>query len=100
MFSFLYRLILFFVAISVIQSVIRAVLRAFGGQKPRSAPGAAPSGAPPSGTASPGERSESTLLHQDPVCGTYVAAASSLRKISGGKVYHFCSEECRNRFSA
>jgi len=96
MFSFLYRLILFFVAISVIQSVIQAVVRAFRGQGPRNPPSAPP----PQGTAAAGERSESTLLHQDPVCGTYVAAASSLRKISGGTVYHFCSEECRNRFSA
>jgi YHS domain-containing protein len=76
--------------------VIQAVVRAFRGQGSRNAP-AAP---PPQATATPGARSESTLLHQDPVCGTYVAAVSSLRKISGGKVYHFCSEECRNRFSA
>jgi uncharacterized protein len=96
MFSYLFRLILFFIGISVLQSVIQAVLRAFRGQGPRNAP-AAPS---PRSAASSGEPSESTLLHQDPVCGTYVAAASSLRKISGGKVYHFCSEECRNRFNA
>ena len=96
MFSFLSRLILFFVAISVIQSVIQALVRAFRGPGPRRAP-PAPS---QQSAASPGERSESTLLHQDPVCGTYVAAASSLRKISGGKVYHFCSEDCRNRFNA
>ena len=41
-----------------------------------------------------------TVLHQDPVCGTYVAANSSLRKICGGKVFHFCSEECRDRYVA
>ena len=33
------------------------------------------------------------------VCGTYVAVDSSLKKISGGKVYHFCSPECRERFT-
>jgi YHS domain-containing protein len=95
MFSFIYRLILFFVAISVIQAVVQALVRAFRGQGQRHV-----RGTPPRSPAPPGEPSESTLLHQDPVCGTYVAAASSLRKISGGKVYHFCSEECRNRFSA
>ena len=95
MFSFLYRLILFFIAISVIQSVSQALVRAFRNPGPPNA-----QRAPTRGAAPPGARSESTLLHQDPVCGTYVAAASSLRKISGGKVYHFCSEECRNRFSA
>ncbi|HVY94237.1 MAG TPA: YHS domain-containing protein [Bryobacteraceae bacterium] len=95
MFSFIYRLILFFIAISVIQSVIQALARAFRGQGPRNVPGGAPKT-----TASSSGPSESTLLHQDPVCGTYVAAASSLRKISHGKVYHFCSEECRNKFDA
>lgn len=95
MFSFLYRLILFFIAISLLQGVIQAVVRAFRGPKTRGGP------APPAQKpASPGEPSASTLLHQDPVCGTYVAAASSLRKITGGKVYHFCSEECRDRFNA
>jgi YHS domain-containing protein len=100
MFSFLFRLILFFVAISVIQAVIQALLRAVRGQGPRNVSGAGSRGTVPTGAAPPAEPSESTLLHQDPVCGTYVAAASSLRRISHGKVYHFCSEECRNRFSA
>ncbi|HVW07361.1 MAG TPA: YHS domain-containing protein [Bryobacteraceae bacterium] len=95
MFSFIYRLILFFIAISVIQSVIQALVRAFRGQGPRNVPGAAPRT-----TNSASGPSESTLLHQDPVCGTYVAAGSSLRKISHGRVYHFCSEECRNKFHA
>jgi YHS domain-containing protein len=93
MFSFIFRLILFFIAISVIQAAIRAVVRAFRG------PATPSPRAPRQGTPAAGEPSASTLLHQDPVCGTYVAAASSLRKISGGKVYHFCSEECRDRFS-
>jgi YHS domain-containing protein len=100
MFSYLFRLILFFVAISVIQSVIQALVRAFRGQGPRNAPGRGSQATAPRNAASSGEPSESTLLHQDPVCGTYVTAASSLRKISGGKVYHFCSEDCRNRFNA
>lgn len=100
MFSYLFRLILFFIAISVIQSVIQALVRAFRGQGPRNTPAGRASGRAAPQSAASSEPSESTLLHQDPVCGTYVAAASSLRKISGGKVYHFCSEECRNRFSA
>ncbi len=83
-----FRFIVLFVAISVIRSVVTAVVRAFrGGERPRSP---APSGDPgPSGA---------TALHQDPVCGTYVATAGSFRKISGGKVVHFCSEECRDRY--
>jgi YHS domain-containing protein len=40
----------------------------------------------------------STLLQQDPVCGTYVASDLSLKRIVRGKVVHFCSTECRDRF--
>lgn len=47
----------------------------------------------------PDNPSESTLLHQDPVCGTYVAAGSSFRKICHGEVFHFCSEECRDKYA-
>jgi len=39
------------------------------------------------------------MLQCDPVCGTYVAVDSSLKKISNGKVFHFCSPECRERFT-
>ena len=91
MFAYLFRMLVFFVTISVVRSVIQAVVRAFRGT---SAP---PN---PSPQVPPGTPSASTLLHQDPVCGTYVAAGSSLRKICGGKVFHFCSEECRDRFVA
>jgi YHS domain-containing protein len=94
MLSYLFRFFLIFVAISVARSVIMAILGALRGPKTPSKREASPRTAE-----AEGEGSASTLLHQDPVCGTYVAAASSLRKISAGKVYHFCSEECRNRFS-
>lgn len=96
MFALLYRLLLIFFAVSVLRSVIRAIMQALRGSGGQ--PGPAASRQHPAAPA--GEASESTLLHQDPVCGTYVAAAGSLRKISKGKVYHFCSEDCRNRFNA
>jgi len=41
-----------------------------------------------------------TVLHQDPVCGTYVAPDTSLKRIIDGKVVHFCSAECRDRYRA
>ena len=40
------------------------------------------------------------MLQQDPVCGTYVAIDSSLKKISDGRVMHFCSAECRDKYRA
>ena len=88
MFAFIERLILFMIAISAIRSVVRFVQgmgSRFGAQsRPRAnyAPGA------PS----------ATMLQQDPVCGTYVAIDSSLKRIMDGKVVHFCSPECRDKY--
>ncbi len=39
-------------------------------------------------------------LVQDPVCGTYVALETSLKKIIKGKVVYFCSEECKDKYTA
>lgn len=40
-----------------------------------------------------------TLLQQDPVCGTYVSVESSLKRLHDGRVIHFCSPECRDRYA-
>ena len=37
-------------------------------------------------------------LKKDPVCGTYVSAATSVRQKVGGEVVYFCSDECRAKF--
>jgi YHS domain-containing protein len=39
-----------------------------------------------------------TMLQQDPVCGTYVAIDASLKRVVNGKVLHFCSDQCRDRY--
>jgi YHS domain-containing protein len=96
MFAFLARLILFLVAISVIRSVIGFVQRALSGVRPPSAVRGT-DGAASSGTA-PGTPS-TTMLQQDPVCGTYVAVDSSLKRVVHGKVIHFCSAECRDKYT-
>jgi YHS domain-containing protein len=92
MFPFLARLILFLIAISVIRSVVSFVQRALSrSRQPPAAPvrsGASQSGPP--GT---------TMLQQDPVCGTYVAVDSSLKRVVAGRVLHFCSAECRDKYS-
>jgi YHS domain-containing protein len=91
MFGFFRLLLVVFFVIPLIRSVIQTVVRAFRGTE---VPPVRKTGQPP-----PASASASTLLHRDPVCGTYVAAASSLRRISHGKVFHFCSEACRDRFA-
>jgi YHS domain-containing protein len=37
-------------------------------------------------------------LKKDPVCGTYVSAAASVKKTVHGEVVHFCSEACRDKY--
>lgn len=36
-------------------------------------------------------------LHKDPVCGTYVAESSAIRRQIGGRTYFYCSEDCRKK---
>ena len=92
MFSFLFRLILFLIAISAIKSAVNYGRRLWYGIQP---------GRPIVRSRSTGQSPPpSTVLQMDPVCGTYVAVDSSFKKIAAGKVYHFCSIECRNRFNA
>ncbi len=38
-------------------------------------------------------------LKKDPVCGTYVSAATAITRTVKGQVLHFCSTECRDRYS-
>jgi YHS domain-containing protein len=37
-------------------------------------------------------------LKKDPVCGTFVAVASSIKKTVNGEVVHFCSTACRDKY--
>jgi YHS domain-containing protein len=93
--SLIERLILMLIAVSVIRSVIRflqGITGRFGTHiSPRmnhSAPMGSRSQAAP----------QATMLQQDPVCGTYVAIDASLKRVVNGKVLHFCSDDCRDRY--
>lgn len=37
-------------------------------------------------------------LVKDPQCGTYVPVSSAITATIDGETYHFCSEECRDRY--
>jgi YHS domain-containing protein len=93
MFGLLRSLIELLIVISVIRSVINYIRRLWntnGIPRPtmfRQQP-------PPHRQQQPG----STILQQDPVCGTYVSVESSLKKLVNGRVVYFCSPECRNRY--
>jgi YHS domain-containing protein len=104
MFEFIGRILEILVAFAMIRSVLQVVVRMFRGMTgPRDggSPGPVRHPAPDPIRAAPSSGPDaSTLLHQDPVCGTYVAAGSSYRKICRGQVCHFCSEACRDRYAA
>ena len=40
----------------------------------------------------------STMLHKDPVCGTYVSEAVAVPWKEGGRALWFCSEACRDKY--
>jgi len=89
MLSFLVRVLLFAIAISVVRSVVTAVHRAFTSTR---------TGRPLSSPRS--TEQSTTMLQQDPVCGTYVAVDTSLKRVVNGRVVHFCSPECRDKYKA
>jgi YHS domain-containing protein len=37
-------------------------------------------------------------LKKDPVCGTYVSTSASVTRTVDGKLIHFCSKECRDKY--
>ncbi|MGA3041005.1 MAG: hypothetical protein ABSF54_09490 [Bryobacteraceae bacterium] len=39
-------------------------------------------------------------LKKDPVCGTYVSADTSVTKKIDGRIVHFCSPACRDKYRA
>jgi YHS domain-containing protein len=68
--------------------IVRSAVRGFLTNRRRTA-----AARPPEPIQSGGE------LKKDPVCGTYVSAASSFTRTVNGQLFHFCSKECRDRYS-
>jgi YHS domain-containing protein len=91
MFRFIFYLITTIILISVVRMVAGVLLKGVGtffGNSDSSHPGTANS--VPLG----GE------LKKDPVCGTFVSTATSIKKTVDGSVVHFCSVDCRDKFHA
>jgi YHS domain-containing protein len=70
--------------LTVLRYVIGAITRGFSGLFQPEAPKRA---------AAPGGE-----LKKDPVCGTFVATATSVKKTVRGEVVHFCSADCRDKY--
>jgi len=94
MFRAIFYLLLTVVVITVLKSIIGVVLK---GVAEAMKPGSTAAGAGPR----PSNQVPLTgELKKDPVCGTYIAAATSLKEKVGGQVFHFCSTECRDKYVA
>jgi YHS domain-containing protein len=77
--------------ISLLRSVIGIITKGFGDAfqgATRPSPAARPT--VPAG----GE------LKKDPVCGTFISAATALHRQVRGETYYFCSAVCRDKFKA
>ena len=84
----LFRLILLLIVVVAVRSLIGYAARAF-----RSVGAKAGSANPSAEAARSGGE-----LKKDPVCGIFVSAGSSVKKSIDGKVIHFCSAACRDKF--
>jgi YHS domain-containing protein len=87
MFRNVFRLILVFIGAVFIRHVIMLIIRAF------SHVAGVTTRAPETPVAQSGGE-----LKQDPVCGTFVAVSSSIKKTVKGDVIHFCSTACRDKY--
>jgi len=87
----LFRFVALLVVIAVVRYLVATVWRAVAGKTGGSTPGV------PKQT----DRARSAgELRKDPVCGTFVSAASSVTKQVDGELVHFCSAACRDKFRA
>ena len=83
-------ILLAIIVISLLRSIIGVLAKGFGSVLD-------------AGSNAPKERPpvpEGGELKKDPVCGTYVAATTALRKSSNGQTHYFCSVDCRDKFRA
>jgi len=94
MFRAIFYLLLTVVVITVLKSIVGIVLK---GVSEAMRPGSSTPGAPPR----PSNQVPLTgELKKDPVCGTYIAAATSIQEKVGGQTFHFFSQECRDKYVA
>jgi YHS domain-containing protein len=94
MFRAIFYLILTVFVVTVLKSIFGIVLKGFG-EAMKSG-----SSTPDTAPRTPNQIPLSGELKKDPVCGTYIAAATSIKEKVGGQTFHFCSPECRDKYVA
>jgi len=88
MFRNAFRLIIFLAVAFFVRRVMQMIMAEFS----KMAGGANNAQPPPPRQQVTGE------LKKDPVCGTFVAVASSIKRDVNGQVIHFCSTACRDKY--
>jgi YHS domain-containing protein len=91
LFRWIAELLVIVLIITVLRSVIGVAMKILGNVF----------GAPQSASAQNRKRADVPVggeLKKDPVCGTFIAVATSLQKRVGGEMYYFCSADCRDKF--
>jgi YHS domain-containing protein len=94
MFRAIFYLLLTVVVITVLKSILGIILK---GVSEVLKPGSTNQGT------GPGPSQQIPLtgeLKKDPVCGTYIAAATAIKEKVGGQTFHFCSQGCRDKYVA
>lgn len=89
MFRALFYLILAVLLISVLRGVLGFIASIFTNATVGPERGGAPKQK---------ESIKAEALKKDPVCGTFVAPSSAVRKDRDGQTYFFCSTTCRDKF--
>jgi YHS domain-containing protein len=82
-----FRLIIFLAVAFFIRRVIQMIMGEFSKLSQEEKASSPPRGQPTTGE-----------LKKDPVCGTFVAVASSIKRDVDGQVVHFCSTACRDKY--
>ena len=94
MFRVIVYLLITIFLISIVRAVVGVILKGFAElvspNRQRQATGRSPGGEIPL----TGE------LKKDPVCGTYTAAATSIKQSFGKETLYFCSPQCRDKYVA
>jgi YHS domain-containing protein len=90
------------VARAVISSVMKGLSNASSSafQQPQSPPNPSSNqqSNPSNSGGGPGPTSGS-VLHKDPVCGTYVSEATWFRRQASGQTFYYCSQNCKDKHS-
>ena len=92
MFALLSRFIDIVIAVSVVLTVLRYLRTLFTGR-------VSSGRTQQSASKQPAADRQTSILRQDPVCGTYVAIDASFKRIVDGQVIHFCSDQCRDKYA-